>query len=65
MMLGVHRPAITHAVGGLQQRGLISYRRGRMRVADRAGLEAATCECYRVVRQQFDRLLPGAARAAS
>lgn len=65
MMLGVHRPAITHAVGGLQRRGLISYRRGRMRVVDRAGLEAATCECYRVVRQQFDRLLPVATRAAS
>jgi CRP-like cAMP-binding protein len=58
MMLGVHRPAITHAVGALQARGLISYRRGRMRLVDRAGLEAATCECYRVVRQQFDRLLP-------
>jgi hypothetical protein len=49
----------------LQRRGLISYRRGRMRVVDRAGLEAATCECYRVVRQQFDRLLPRATRAAS
>jgi CRP-like cAMP-binding protein len=58
MMFGVHRPAITHAVGALQERGLISYRRGHMRLVVRAGLEAAACECYRIVRQQFDRLLP-------
>lgn len=58
VMLGVHRPAITHAVGALQGRGLISYRRGRMRLVDRAGLEGAACECYGIVRRQFDRLLP-------
>jgi CRP-like cAMP-binding protein len=56
-ILGVHRPAVTLVVGAFQRRGLINYRRGRMHLADRTGLEAAACECYRIVRQRFDRLL--------
>jgi Mn-dependent DtxR family transcriptional regulator len=63
MMLGVHRPAVTVAVGALQRRGLITYTRGRMFVTDRVGLEAAACECYGAVRQQFDRLIPRAAQS--
>jgi CRP-like cAMP-binding protein len=62
-MLGVYRPAVTVAVGALQKRGLISYRRGRMHVVDRQGLQAAACECYSTVRQQFDRLVPQSAQS--
>jgi CRP-like cAMP-binding protein len=56
-MLGVRRPSVTVAAGLLQSAGLISYRRGRIRIADRAGLEQGACECYETVRQEFDRLL--------
>ena len=56
-MLGVRRPSVTVAAGLLQTAGLISYRRGRIRIADRAGLEQGACECYETVRQEFDRLL--------
>jgi CRP-like cAMP-binding protein len=63
LMLGVHRPAVTLAVGELKARGLISYRRGRMYVVDRAGLGAVACECYHTVRQQYDRLLPQSPRS--
>ncbi len=56
-MLGVRRASVTEAVGTLQQAGLITYRRGRMTVVDRAGLEAAACECYGVIRAEYDRLL--------
>jgi CRP-like cAMP-binding protein len=56
-MLGVRRPSVTVAAGLLQSSGLISYRRGRIRIADRAGLEKGACECYETMRQEFDRLL--------
>ena len=56
-MLGVRRPSVTVAAGLLQKAGLIRYQRGRIRVVDRAGLEAGSCECYDTVRQEFDRLL--------
>jgi CRP-like cAMP-binding protein len=57
-MLGVRRAGVTVAAGALQDAGIISYRRGVIRVLDRAGLEAASCECYGVVRQSFDRIIP-------
>ena len=58
-MLGVRREGVTEAAGRLQQDGLIRYFRGRIRVLDRRGLEKRTCECYAVVKQEYDRLLPG------
>ncbi len=57
-MLGVRREGVTEAAGNLQMAGLIRYHRGRITVLDRAGLEARTCECYAVVKKEFDRLLP-------
>ncbi len=57
-MLGVRREGVTEAAGHLQQAGLIRYRRGHITVLDRAGLEARTCECYAVVKKEYDRLLP-------
>jgi CRP-like cAMP-binding protein len=56
-MLGVRRAGVTVAAGALQQAGLIKYSRGKITVTDRAGLEAASCDCYAIVRAQFDRLL--------
>ena len=56
-MLGVRREGVTEAAGKLQDAGLIRYQRGRITVLDRAGLEARTCECYRVVKTEYDRLL--------
>jgi CRP-like cAMP-binding protein len=56
-MLGTRRPSVTVAAGMLQQAGLIRYSRGRITVLDRAGLEAASCECYAVLREQHARLL--------
>jgi CRP-like cAMP-binding protein len=61
-MLGVRREGVTEAAGMLQKAGLIRYQRGRITVVDRPGLEARTCECYQVVRTEFDRLLPYVAR---
>jgi CRP-like cAMP-binding protein len=57
-MLGVRREGVTEAAGKLQAAGLIEYRRGRIKVLDRAGLEARVCECYAVVKTEYDRLLP-------
>ena len=57
-MLGVRREGVTEAAGKLQDAGLISYRRGKIKVLDRPGLEMRTCECYQVVKTEFDRLLP-------
>ena len=57
-MLGVRREGVTEAAGRLQAAGLVKYSRGRITVLDRPGLEARTCECYEVVRKEFDRLLP-------
>jgi len=61
-MLGVRREGVTEAAGKLQEAGLIQYRRGRITVLDRPGLEARACECYQVVKTEFDRLLPYVAR---
>tara|TARA_R110001583_G_scaffold81648_4_gene217614 strand:+ start:534 stop:1274 length:741 start_codon:yes stop_codon:yes gene_type:complete len=57
-MLGVRREGITEAAGKLKHAGIISYRRGHITVLDRSGLEARTCECYAVVRNELNRLLP-------
>lgn len=54
-MLGVTRPSVTIAAGILQKAGLISYVRGWVDVIDRAGLEAASCECYRIIIDEFAR----------
>jgi len=56
-MLGVRREGVTAAAGRLQEQGIISYVRGRIQILDRAGLEAAVCECYKVVKDEYDRLL--------
>jgi CRP-like cAMP-binding protein len=57
-MLGVRREGVTEAAGDLQRAGLIEYQRGRITVLDRPGLEQRTCECYAVVKREYDRLLP-------
>lgn len=56
-MLGVRREGVTEAAGKLQRAGLIHYSRGHIDVLDRPGLEQAVCECYGVVKQEYDRLL--------
>ncbi|RYF43613.1 MAG: Crp/Fnr family transcriptional regulator [Comamonadaceae bacterium] len=57
-MLGVRRGGVTEGAGKLQDAGLIRYSRGRITVLDRKGLEERTCECYAVVKKEYDRLLP-------
>ena len=57
-MLGVRREGVTEAATKLQRAGLIKYARGHITVVNRPGLEQRTCECYRVVKQEYDRLLP-------
>jgi CRP-like cAMP-binding protein len=57
-MLGVRREGVTESAMKLQNAGLIRYARGRISVLDRAGLEKRTCECYAVVKKEYERLLP-------
>lgn len=57
-MLGVRREGVTEAAGHLQTGGMIRYQRGHITVLDRAKLESRTCECYSVVKKEYDRLLP-------
>ena len=57
-MLGVRREGVTEAALKVQEAGLISYARGRIQVLDRLGLEKRSCECYAVVKKEYDRLLP-------
>lgn len=57
-MLGVRREGVTEAALKLQRAGLIRYTRGRITILDRPGLEARTCECYAVVKKEYQRLLP-------
>ncbi|MBI5716115.1 MAG: Crp/Fnr family transcriptional regulator [Burkholderiales bacterium] len=62
-MLGVRREGVTAAALKLQKAGLISYARGHIKVLDRPGLERRTCECYAVVKKEYERLLPACAAA--
>jgi CRP-like cAMP-binding protein len=57
-MLGVRREGVTESASKLQNAGLIRYARGRITVLDRPGLEQRSCECYGVVKKEYDRLLP-------
>jgi CRP-like cAMP-binding protein len=57
-MLGVRREGVTESALSLQKAGLIRYARGRISVLDRPGLERRTCECYAVVKREYERLLP-------
>jgi len=57
-MLGVRREGVTESALKLQKAGLIRYARGHIKVLDRPGLEQRTCECYAVVRKEYERLLP-------
>jgi len=57
-MLGVRREGVTEAAGKLQAQELIRYSRGRITILDRPGLETRVCECYAVVKKEYDRLLP-------
>lgn len=59
-MLGVRRATVNVAAGALQRAGFIRYRRGRITIVDRVGLESSSCECYAVVRSELERLLPPA-----
>jgi DNA-binding transcriptional regulator YhcF (GntR family) len=56
-MLGVHRPTVSVAAAMLQKAGLIQYTRGQITIVDRKGLEAASCSCYRMIKDEYDRLL--------
>ena len=58
-MLGVRRASVTVAAKTLQMAGVIEYRRGRITVTDRAGLEDASCECYGVIKEEYRRLVVG------
>ncbi len=57
-MLGVRREGVTEGAVKLQKTGMIRYSRGHITVLDRRGLERRSCECYAVVKKEYDRLLP-------
>jgi CRP-like cAMP-binding protein len=59
-MLGVRRTTVTLLARGLQREGLIRYRRGRVEIINRNGLEQAACECYHIIQQRTDQALPQA-----
>jgi len=63
-MLGVRRERVTEAAGKLQKGGFIQYNRGRIVVVNRTKLESNVCECYALVRTEFNRLLPPPALAS-
>jgi CRP-like cAMP-binding protein len=57
LMLGVHRAGVSVVAGKRQKAGLIRYSRGVITILDRVGLEAAACECYRIIEAEYRRLL--------
>ena len=57
VMLGMRRAGVTEACGFLREKGFIDYSRGKIRITNRKGLEGEACECYRIVRNEYDRLL--------
>jgi CRP-like cAMP-binding protein len=57
-LMGVRRESVTEAAGRLQNAGILSVRRGDIRVLDRPALEQSACECHGVVRSEYERLLP-------
>ncbi|WP_337907104.1 hypothetical protein [Iningainema tapete] len=59
-MLGVRRAGVSVVAATIQRAGLISYKRGKMKILDRVGLEDATCECYGIIQEEFKRLLGNA-----
>ena len=59
LMLGVRRAGVTVAAGILQKAGVIDYTHGRITVVNRRGLEEASCACYRIIRDTYERLSPG------
>jgi CRP-like cAMP-binding protein len=61
-MLGIRRPGVTETAGVLRDKGLINYVRGHITIIDREGLEELTCECYRLVKKEFERLVGGNGR---
>jgi CRP-like cAMP-binding protein len=62
VMLGVRRPTVTLVMADLTRKGIISHVRGHVRIVDRPALEAVSCECYRIVKMIFDRLVPASER---
>jgi len=58
-MLGVRRASVTQAAQKLQEDDIIQYQRGNVTILDQRGLEAASCECFSVLREEYDRLLGG------
>jgi CRP-like cAMP-binding protein len=58
-MLGVRRPGVSEAASDLQNAGLIAYSRGLIQILDREGLEKSVCECYRMTKEEYDRLFGG------
>jgi CRP-like cAMP-binding protein len=65
VMLAVRRASVSEVAAELQRSGYISYRRGRITICDRAGLESASCECYRRIKREYERQLVGSAPGAA